>query len=697
MRTTSASDPADPKALLDAVNSASEKVAALHIAFLALCTYVLVIVFSTTDLDLLLGKGIKLPVVDVEVPIVGFYATVPYLLVLVHFHLLLVLQLHSRKLHALDETILGRVGVVDRTDKFYADKYHRLETSNHDIGLYDRLNLFPFNYYLVGRPSRVVAFFVASLVIITILLLPVVSLLTLQARFLGYQSVSVTWAQRLAVWLDTGLVAILWPIIIDRHDNWRAFGNRVWQSIKERPWRWAWGFAGLAVAVSIFIRDWDWEISTWLAITLAIWLLLTMSRPAWRRVLRWLSRGRYFGDSQMKPAVFGLGGLLAVILFGLPLPLLLLVDGESIDQPGWPTTKMLRPMRQLDLAEKILLAKPALPATIIDLRGPDPTRRDAALRSIERIDLRNRSLRNAYLSKALLPLADLRVAHLQGVNLARAELQFADLAHAHLQGADLSGAQLRGANLLGAQLHGANLTGAKLQGAVLMFAQLQGANLVGAQLQGADLMNAQLHGANLSVAKLQGTDLRGAQLNGASLRFASLYTKYMPKSIELVDVRGLKWEPPTAKEVLAMQQEGLRWDQTHSNAVPPQIKSCLRDNSTRVTCKDSHDLQQFSELIYAELWGLACVSPYIAQEVLHNALQGQSLPAARRGGEIYQYFAIRLYDSHKQGMGESSCPGLLFSNDRGKVLLKRMSRWLEESQRPGEPILRENFDAGRNR
>ena len=86
----------DAKALLDAANKASEKVAALHIAFLAVFTYIVVIAFSTTDMDLLIGKGIKLPVVAVDVFIVGFYATAPYLLVLIHFNLLLELQLLSR-------------------------------------------------------------------------------------------------------------------------------------------------------------------------------------------------------------------------------------------------------------------------------------------------------------------------------------------------------------------------------------------------------------------------------------------------------------------------------------------------------------------------------------------------------------------------------------------------------------------------
>ena len=55
----------DAEALLDAANNASQHVAVLHVAFMALCAYVLVIVFGTTDMDLLIDKGVKLPVVDV--------------------------------------------------------------------------------------------------------------------------------------------------------------------------------------------------------------------------------------------------------------------------------------------------------------------------------------------------------------------------------------------------------------------------------------------------------------------------------------------------------------------------------------------------------------------------------------------------------------------------------------------------------
>lgn len=92
----------DARILLAAANSASERVSGLHIAFMTVCAYVLVIVFGTTDLDLLIGKGVKLPIVSVDVPIIGFYAFAPYIIVLVHFNLLLQLQLLSRKLYAFD-------------------------------------------------------------------------------------------------------------------------------------------------------------------------------------------------------------------------------------------------------------------------------------------------------------------------------------------------------------------------------------------------------------------------------------------------------------------------------------------------------------------------------------------------------------------------------------------------------------------
>jgi uncharacterized protein YjbI with pentapeptide repeats len=539
---------ADPKALLAAANSASEKVAALHIVFLAICAYVLVVVFGTTDVDLLIGKGVKLPVVDVEVPIVGFYAMAPYLLVLVHFNLLLSLQLLSRKLYAFDNAA---------------------QTNDEIGGLYEQLSVFPYNNYLVGRPTRLMRGFLALVVTITMLLLPLAALLTLQARFLAYQSEPVTWAQRLAVWLDVGLVAILWPVIMDRRESWSAYMAAVWRNARLNWLWWLWGAAGLLIAVLLLETEvrlprdrWSglpsvlvaeakhyvqWLSEPWLSWLLKLlggWLLLTLLAPLFRLCGRWLTHGRYFAPRHGAAFNPGARGLLAIVLLGLPLPLMLITEGEKIDRPTALATRVLGSLRRLDLREKVLLAKPPSPEILADLRGTDPARLEAALRSVQRVDLQNRSLRKADLSSALMPKADLRQAQLQGAVVVNAQLQRADFTGAQLQGAmfggdgrlifdsmHFHGANFKDANLqravfAGARLNGTNLSKADLQHAKFAEVLLEGVNLEEATMQGTEFEEVSLQGANLSKAKLQGAqvfgDLRGADLTKAHLQGAAL-------------------------------------------------------------------------------------------------------------------------------------------------------------------------------
>jgi hypothetical protein len=72
---TPAVNPPDAQKLLESANSASEQVGVLHLGFIAASAYVIVIAVGRTDLDLLIGKGIRLPVIDTEVP----YGSVLYL------------------------------------------------------------------------------------------------------------------------------------------------------------------------------------------------------------------------------------------------------------------------------------------------------------------------------------------------------------------------------------------------------------------------------------------------------------------------------------------------------------------------------------------------------------------------------------------------------------------------------------------
>ena len=191
----------DRAKLLDAANSASQYCATLHLGFMALCAYVTVIVFGTTDLDLLVGKSVTLPFLNVAVPILGFYAAAPFLVVLAHFNLLLQLQFLSRKLYAVDPS-----------------------SPEEEAGdLRDQLHIFPFTSYIVGRLGPIVHLLVELLISVTMLLLPLVTLLALQSRFLASRNESITWIQRSAIWLDVAVAFVLWPIIMHRNDDWCAY------------------------------------------------------------------------------------------------------------------------------------------------------------------------------------------------------------------------------------------------------------------------------------------------------------------------------------------------------------------------------------------------------------------------------------------------------------------------------------------
>jgi uncharacterized protein YjbI with pentapeptide repeats len=158
-----------------------------------------------------------------------------------------------------------------------------------------------------------------------------------------------------------------------------------------------------------------------------------------------------------------------------------------------------------------------------DLTNSDLRKANLARANLQGAQLRWAKLQDAELSIARLTFAQLLGAELQRAHLYMTQLQGADLSAARLQGASLSGAQLQGANLLSAQLQGARLTGAQLEAAFMHDARLEGANLFWARLQGADLSQAWLQGADLSEARLQGALLGGAQLQGADLIRARLW------------------------------------------------------------------------------------------------------------------------------------------------------------------------------
>jgi hypothetical protein len=118
--------------LAELVKDSTDKNRQFFALYLGLLVYVLLMVFSTTDKMLLVPTlGIKLPLVDVNVPLLSFYWVAPLFLLAIHFNLLQNLESHHYKLmrwrKACDGTVPRHEIVAFMFDYEWLERGSRLE------------------------------------------------------------------------------------------------------------------------------------------------------------------------------------------------------------------------------------------------------------------------------------------------------------------------------------------------------------------------------------------------------------------------------------------------------------------------------------------------------------------------------------------------------------------------------------------
>ncbi len=654
--------------LLEAANSASQTVAALHVAFMAFVTYLGVIVWGTTHEDLLRISPVKLPILDVDLPLTTFYCFVPWMVVLLHFNLLMQLELLSCKLWNLDR------GLPDTP----AGQQVR-----------DRLFIFPFTHLIVGRSEVWLIRWLLSFVVgITVIALPLLMLLAAQIRFLPFHDEAITWSQRLAVWIDAVVLITLWPLIASPQDRarewWQNFGfqlfgywpawlrylstlgwNRLMRSIQRRwpnlpgreiaprpmlqPGTEPKGMIFLLVSVPVIVLTSIIAVIPG-SITVQTYYAPEKDKPEdtpsyfedWliRRVPEaWLSVAAHKYD------VVSCTSLAAADKSDASILQVMLGPCSWFNLSFFP--------RNLNLREARLVPKDVSLSLLTRAIDPDKQVRDAAFKEFDGLNLQNRDLRFANLFGAVLPKADLRHVQLQGAVLLQAklqgvvgwdktqlqgailggtQLQSAGLVEADLQGADLRGANLQGAALGWAKLQSADLRGADLQGADLNGTKLQGSDLRGAKMQGANLRETNFQGANLVYAKLQGSDLALAELQGAELREAELLGVDWPQAnldgIFIAESLVSDWSERQQRKLEAtlkpiLDGEKFSAFQNRMNSASTKLPSgkpisqigCYSDNPTLLECEYRDPLQlgvYRTAVLHPKLIELACSDVAIA-------------------------------------------------------------------------------------
>jgi hypothetical protein len=190
---------AERQARVDKLQAAADEAAGhvrnLYIAFLSFGLYLAITVGGTTDEQLLRESPVRLPIVDVGLPLVAFYWIAPFLFVLFHFNLLLQLYLLSVKLRRLDAEL-----------RALPDEAHRRAT----------ISQFVFSQLLIGEHNRphsgrsMIRLLLNVMAWTTFVALPVAVLLLTQIQFLPYHDALTTWWQRFLVTADLLLIWLLW-------------------------------------------------------------------------------------------------------------------------------------------------------------------------------------------------------------------------------------------------------------------------------------------------------------------------------------------------------------------------------------------------------------------------------------------------------------------------------------------------------
>ena len=524
----------EPGAMKGALDVSSEKNRNQFFAFLAFLIYSAIAVGGTTDAMLLRGQQILLPLLNIPIPLMGFYFFLPILVLAFHFNMLFNLLQHRRKLFTWREQVAKGLGGGEHR----GDEADRRKSSG-------RILLFPYIFNYLGDDKRddVNQTLVRVFLVFFFLVLPLALLCLIQWRFSTYHSAWMTFWHFFLVGLDVIILSVYWHRVSDerylgeKHDGSEFF----WRYHLDKKYRrWYLSFLRPFSLLGGFFIE-------FLNFILLIVFIFFPGTKKFKATVRGIfetlpSIGNFKGH-----AFFGLISLaiyLSLLNF-LALKYIQVKDGLTKQDTLTKVLMVIVPsveVPEMDFSPKgpsetvrkfhKYLKRDELESYVKSSRGLDLRGRDLRLADMRNVvlikaDLRRADLSGADLSGANMPLAELGNTNLVAANLVfanfeAANLGFANLAASNLWNANLSAAMLVGVNLSAANLREANLLAAHLSSAQLLCADLSNANLSGADLRAADLSMANLKNANLIAANLEDTNLFAAFLGGTNLSAANM-------------------------------------------------------------------------------------------------------------------------------------------------------------------------------
>jgi uncharacterized protein YjbI with pentapeptide repeats len=494
----------DPDVILKSVEDAASVAAGIWLPYLFSLFYFGAAVGGVTHTDLLVENAIKLPFLQVELPLLAFFVLAPALFLISHAYTLVYFVI-----------LAAKVGTLNRV----FEKQIRDDPTRDDLRRQLPSNIFV--QFLAG-PKDIrdggLGLILKGVAWSTLVFGPILLLLWIEVQFLPFHRQWITWWHRILILADVILLWLLWPAVLESRSEIAL------PRLRDHFLSW---LASLAIIILAFtvvtfpgeaFVEWI-GVWRWIPPPVARWLGQTEpdAQPAWTSLHDLLFCGPIDQIQRRRHGFFS--DTLVLSNFSVQ------EDAKS-DNPSQSAIRRRFGLRGRNLEQAVFLQT--------DLHG---------------VDLTNARLRGAQLAGA----------KLQGARLTGAQLQGATLDWAALDGADLNEARLQGAFLSNAKLHGATLFSAQAQGAIFDHAELQGASLEAAQLQGASLKGARLQGAWFDKAKIQGVDFREAALDAANISGAAVWRASVADAqAQSVLAEGLDEKEMTDEEFVQLKSDVVK-------------------------------------------------------------------------------------------------------------------------------------------
>ena len=238
----------DLEAIKQAVDDAASVGGALWLSYLGFLFYLAIAAGAVTHTDLFLENPVKLPFLNVDLPLLAFFFLAPILFLVVHAYTLVHLVMLTDKAKRFDAALRDQIGDENAAVR---ESLRRQLPSN------------IFIQFLAGAADireRGFGLLLRAIAWTTLVIAPVLLLLLMQIQFLPFHNSFITWTHRFALLADLVLIWWLWRKIL---------AGRETETRRDRT-AWTWRALGLVLSAGAVLFSWtaatfpgEWQEEHW--------------------------------------------------------------------------------------------------------------------------------------------------------------------------------------------------------------------------------------------------------------------------------------------------------------------------------------------------------------------------------------------------------------------------------------------------